>query len=440
MNDKLTSVVRAQVNNRFCSLLFDSGANLSCIDAAYANTVGTTIRELDQSDPRYIIAANSKVARILGKTVITLKMAGFRLTGTFFILENLSSKIIVGVDLMTTFRVVCDFDKGEITFNGGLHRVPLIRRNEFVGIARVLKPVNIGAGRTATVPVTGRGSRRLSGEVKIYPLVNPLRSISVEECDRAGCVCLTNTSRRRLALRKFMPIACIAKRVISEQAEINSDILNPVLNIQTNTYADETSVHTDKCTQFTQTETNKADIVLSDDSDDEPSEHTDFFTSTRVVPNRTCDDMHIKFGDCNIPEHMLLKFKDLVTKYNDVFACSNEELREGVDMEELGLKPVEIHLKDPNGPPVRSHIFKHTLAERAEVGKQMQEMCDIGFYSRETSPYACGLLVVSKCGSSAKRVCWDLRKLNDEIKDFDFPTPTMEEIVRQVGGGVPIIF
>lgn len=151
-------------------------------------------------------------------------------------------------------------------------------------------------------------------------------------------------------------------------------------------------------------------------------------------PNqRTFDDLGLQISNPDIPSDTVQRFRDLQTKYSDIYAMKNSELTP------FNLFQATLELKDPKAPPVRGRIYHHSLDARREVERQVHEMLEDGFIQRASSPYAVGAFLVKK-SNGKMRLVYDMRTLNSQLKDDIFLPGTLQDCVQQVADAEPKYF
>ena len=115
----------------------------------------------------------------------------------------------------------------------------------------------------------------------------------------------------------------------------------------------------------------------------------------------------------------------LLTEFDDVFAeLQLAHFRENTP-ECIPLKPGS---QAPNRAP-----FRLSMAERAEVEKQVKSLLEKGFVVPSTSPYGAPVLFVPKPDGSF-RMCIDYRALNKLTRRNTYPIPRIDDLLDNLSG------
>jgi len=210
-------MVRIQLGSKFLNILIDSGATYSCIDQQFALGLGLRIEPLQRGEISNLFSVNSQRVDILGKVQVEINIADLRISYTFLAVKDLNTKILMGLDFMRCFKCTCDFVKGILTLENERSRrveVPMIRKENYLGLARILSHVTIGSKKMMKVHI-GTGNKKNNGEMMLKPLVKPPGGLSIgkltQKCDRqkTATVMLLNNARHSISINKFTPIAYV---------------------------------------------------------------------------------------------------------------------------------------------------------------------------------------------------------------------------------------
>lgn len=82
--------------------------------------------------------------------------------------------------------------------------------------------------------------------------------------------------------------------------------------------------------------------------------------------------------------------------------------------------------------PTRAKQYPLPFAERGVVGKEVQEMLDLGVIEKSSSPYCSPILLVKKKDGKV-RFCQDLRRLNKQVVFDAEPMPDVEQLFAKLG-------
>ena len=103
-----------------------------------------------------------------GSVTLDVNIDGKNFRQQFLVLEGLTTSVICGVDFLRDHRAVVDMAGGTIIFNGTMS-IPLIRKKEYVGIARISADTKILEGTSQEIPVTVQGGG-YRGEVQLLSI------------------------------------------------------------------------------------------------------------------------------------------------------------------------------------------------------------------------------------------------------------------------------
>lgn len=91
-----------------------------------------------------------------------------------------------------------------------------------------------------------------------------------------------------------------------------------------------------------------------------------------------------------------------------------------------------IYLKDPNRPPIKQRYYNYSPATQEAIEAQISEWLEEGVIEPSNSPYSFPLLAVEKKDTTKKRVCVDLRRLNEETVVDAYPLPRIQHLLDQL--------
>ena len=104
--------------------LFDSGANLSCINPEFIDgiaepqSLGRTRRLLTASENHYI--------EISERIILDFYIDDVLLSDEFLIVPGLSEEVVIGAATMQKWRIKLDFDKDEVIVDPRVAKLQLI--------------------------------------------------------------------------------------------------------------------------------------------------------------------------------------------------------------------------------------------------------------------------------------------------------------------------
>jgi predicted aspartyl protease len=107
--------------------LFDSGANLSCINEEFANEIANLEpflhpRRLATASEHHFIEINSRIST-------DFYLNDVHLSDEFLVVPTLSEEVIIGASTMQKWRIKLDFDTDSVIVDPKVAKLQLIRIN-----------------------------------------------------------------------------------------------------------------------------------------------------------------------------------------------------------------------------------------------------------------------------------------------------------------------
>ena len=127
----------------------------------------------------------------------------------------------------------------------------------------------------------------------------------------------------------------------------------------------------------------------------------------------------------SLPETSVIRLKELLTSYQDVF--SKSEL-------DLGLTTIVKHRIDTDGtPPFRQQLRRFPPAHVQAISEHVNNMLQQGVIEPACSPYASNVVLVRK-KDQTYRCCIDYRKLNSTTRKDAYPLPRIDACLDAMAG------
>lgn len=103
------------------------------------------------------------------------------------------------------------------------------------------------------------------------------------------------------------------------------------------------------------------------------------------------------------------------------------------DPETLKVPAVEFELKeDFNRPFIHIPPRRHSPEDELAIEREVEEMLRLGIIENSRDPWNFPLVVAHQ--KNKDRVCVDFRQLNQALKDYEFPLPTIPQLLEYVRG------
>lgn len=399
VNGDCLSIIRIKILGKFTTAVLDSGAAVSAMNLKMVRSLGLVIVPPEADSPKRLYAANGQSMRNRGMVITDVDINGINFRQKFLVLEGLTANVICGCDFLSTHKVVVDLGRGIATLSENLS-IPLIRKKEYLGLARLMCKVIIPPKSNQTVAVGVRGSG-YNGMVHILDLPEPVHGMKVAtktcKADNVMSVQLCNETDKPLYLRRYGPVACCL-RVLSTNDNLVTNVPN---------YEERKRKETPQ--------EKKVRVMRTPPSD------------------RTIDDLELSINKDGYIKTDTTRFRNLIQENIDLFAVSNAELP-GCTLMRATFK-----LKDPNAKPVRGRVFSHSKEAKAEIERQVTELLKDDFIERSCSPFSSSVMLVKKSDGSLRMV-QDNRPINKLLEEEIFVPNTLAEIVERVGAENPTIF
>ncbi|UYV81480.1 hypothetical protein LAZ67_20001324, partial [Cordylochernes scorpioides] len=365
-------------------LIFDSGANVSCIDEGIANALRCA-----RMPSKLLIRGISGSVVSNTCTYLEVNIDGFDICGRSTIIPGNGEKIIFGVDILTNYHCKIMFRDESVE----LYR-PKIGRDDHVVELNEERELE----RLGTITSDRKNPKQkycILDDLEIAPrcktrvkLKGPTVMAGILE-PHPDCV-------RRTGL--LIPSVHVSETV----SEIFIDVINtrnePVLLVA------------NSCLLRSGGEIANVSFL---------SEQVGYSTTA------TCKYEPQKF-DINpeLSDSKKIDVLDVLYRYRELFS---EEWNKAADIE-----PYHIKLK-ANTEPIRQKAYRRSPKERDIIEEQVKEMCEKGVIRKSTSPWASPVVLVKKSDGSY-RFCVDYRKVNNVTEKFSYPLPDITDCLDRLAG------
>ena len=323
--------------------------------------------------------ASGSTMNVLGRYWTNIVLGGRSLPQSFYVVSNLNASAILGRDFMYKHKVDLSLGRMTLTVAGG-RPIKMCSWNEVNNIVRLVESVNIPPHHI----VTTQGKYQKT------------------QCFRNGT-----------PLQWYQ----ITGGFLDQEPGLV--IVNGLSNAQENckipiTIFNQTSKH------FT---LNRGNVVARIEQVENEAEICEI-TSGEI--QKSLEELNFDIANLNnLNEEQRTKLRELLEANSDVFAKHEWDLGQ--------TKLVTGSIDTGDSPPARMRPYRTPLAYRGEVRRQVNDMLKAGLISPSNSNYAAPVVCVPKRDGGV-RLTFDYRKLNQSIKEFSWPMPTIDDILGTIGG------
>ncbi|UYV73599.1 K02A2.6-like [Cordylochernes scorpioides] len=365
-------------------LIFDSGANVSCIDEGIANALGCA-----RMPSKLLIRGISGSVISNTCTYLEVNIDGFDICGRFTIIPGNGEKIIFGVDILTNYHCKTMFRDESVE----LYRPKIGRDDHVVELNEEWE-----LERLSTITSDRKNPKQkycILDDLEIAPrcktrvkLKGPTVMAGILE-PHPDCV-------RRTGL--LIPSVHVSETV----SEIFIDVIN--------TRNEPVRLVANSCLLRSGGEIANVSFL---------SEQVGYSTTA------TCKYEPQKF-DINpeLSDSEKIDVLDVLYRNRELFS---EEWNKAADIE-----PYHIKLK-ANTEPIRQKAYRRSPKERDIIEEQVKEMCEKGVIRKSTSPWASPVVLVKKSDGSY-RFCVDYRKVNNVTEKFSYPLLDITDCLDRLAG------
>lgn len=369
------------INEKEQTCLIDTGAcasflNSHIVPPPYKSTIAARVR-----------VANGSQMNILGTVTCPIKFKKFTITQIFYVVEDCPLPVVLGNDFLTKYSAVISYPKKEIILNNQniidfYFKTSVSEQNSFVVEQDVFKIRNPS---TLTIPprtiqrVPINLPHNLPQESTL--VIEPIKSLSEKYGLQTNPFILhpdnmTNTELSMFLINrepypKLVPrglvLACVEESSDPDLTFITPDPLPPVV--------------------------------------------------PKILNDEQLDSLNI---NPDLPPEEISKIRELLRSYGHVFAWSPMDLK---------VCPRFTYTIDTgNATPIHQSPYRHSLAERMEIQRQVEQMIAAGIVEPSQSAWASPIVLVPKKTGDI-RLCVDFRKLNLVTKKDSYPLTRIDDIL-----------
>ena len=393
-----SSQIQIRILHKLLPALVDTGATNSIVTIKLVGALRLRMDPPSDSHPKSFIAADNRPIKILGTVSLPVKLNGLTVPFDFFVLDDLSQEIILGMDFLTATQAKIDCTNRTISFYDDM-----IVLNTIENINKIDNLV------------------RLTTRCVLPPRSETIVQLSVERSTRPPFEPLLFEPLAPNYNQKFLTARAL---VHNRNNRIIGRILNPTNE----------SIHLNEgmpLGKLVDIETDSITMLPDDPETRTPAAINNISNYSTNVQNKTLDELGIKIQNDSLTQDQRQRLTTLIEDNSDMFATSLADLP--------GTPLFPYHIDTGDSLPVRQRPYRHNPVAQREIERQTQEMLDCGIIEPSTSEYNSPCLLVKKKGGEARLVI-DYRALNKVTRKISYPLPLMSEIINAMSDSQPAFF
>ena len=377
--------------------LLDSGAVENCIRESVVQRYGFPRTNTQEAN---LYGASGEAIPVLGTSRLQVEVEGFRMSGEFKIIRNLSHQIIFGQSFLSEHGFDMNFGSKVVTFGNEL--VAALKQEKPVIFVLTSEPVLIPPQSEVFINATvDRPYRRQTSTVE------PVHNLGAKKLALAHSVVNVN-AKNGVPVKLLNPTG--ESIYLGRKTKIG--IISPlkeglITNNQTST--DLNAAHPETKMKPAGNE------ILSD--------------------KKIVDTLGVTISEDDTTADERLKLINLIAKNADVFARSLDQITQ-TDL-------VTHKIDTGDHPPTRCPRWRRNEGERAEIARQLDQMLEAGIIKESNSPWSSPVILVPKKGGEGKqewRFVLDLRKVNAVTKKEHQWICSIEDVIDTMAAKRPRFF
>ena len=410
-----------QIYNNTVRILIDTGAFCNCISQQYFNTRLSRYTPLAPSgDNEHFTTANNASLAVLGSVTLGVKLGGRTVPAKFYVVENLSQDVILGIEFLQSNNAVLDYTRKRLFMHNGATYTSLLTSIDFAKTIRTIKRTRIPAQHEIifpvrlpelpdTVGITESLPQTLSKGIKV--------AAALVDCNTKTAVCrVANPTNRPVLWRAGHAFAYLSP-IQMDNAGVNlidvSDCFNTAelghdndTKAQCNAYADERH-------------------------DDEQRGVGD-----RDIPphNERLRELHrlgVKIGTDVLTQAQAEKLSKILYQSRDIMAENITQVPEA------RVPRHTIPLIDTK--PAIQKRFRYDPVKEQKLENLCDELLAAGIIKESSSLWCSPVFLISKPDGSS-RFLVDFRAVNAKTEPLYCALPSLEDVFDQIAEEKPNIF
>ncbi len=383
----------------FCCLV-DTGAAVTAVNAdVWDKCLSQVCPDLNTSSVQDITSVNGNRLNILGTITMKFVIESEIFPFETYVIKDLSYDVILGRNFLQKYSSKIDFEKGIIKFVSGENPLPFCEDNipDFLGGEVGDSTLNCSIHAEFSFVIPPQSEVVIPAKLDACPetsnvsgIVTP-RSTLPEKYSIFGAAELVRISEDgsipvRIINPSFQPVKIYRRTRLGDFEEVDSSIAT--FELGSLEHAERSPLPCDK------------------------SVHCDYFD----LPD---------LSDSVLSDSEKVKFRDLFSKYRDVFALSNDQ---------LGRTSLVQHTIDTGDAlPIKQRPHRTTPESKQEIDRQVSDMLDRGIIQESVSPWSSPVILVKK-KNGEMRFCVDFRRINKVTKKNSFPMPLVADTLDALSG------
>ena len=381
--------------------LVDTGAAITAVSADVWNKyLRHVCPSLDDSALQNITSVNGGILKTLGKTMMRFGIQSEIFPFEAYVIKNLTYDVILGRDFLHKFSSKIDFEKGRIKFVFEEDPLPFHGMGDTVSNDYTVSDDNdfncsVHADFSFVIPpqsevVLPARLNSIPKKSNVFGLITPRTALpekySIFGASELVYVSEDGTVPMRMINPSSQPVKIYRRTRLGDFKGVDSSI---------ETFELHSMKHSDSPSSPT-------DVGFHGDYSDLPD----------------LSDSALVDGD-------KVRFKNLFSRYRDVFAFSDNQ---------LGRTSLVQHTIDTgDAMPIKQRPYRTTPENKQEIDRQVDDMLQRGIIQESVSPWSSPVVLVKK-KDGEMRFCIDFRSVNKITKKDSFPMPLVADTLDALSG------
>jgi hypothetical protein len=382
-----------EANGYELQVLIDSGASLSLLSKRVVDKLQIPEKNITKyvEDQHIVQFGNGDTGSLYGHCEFTFSVSGGVFTHTFRIMENLVDGVIFGSDFLLEKGGLVDYNRLQLTFFKSDAVIPFRLQSQTPKFCRVFTKERI--------KIPGNSEQFVDLRLEYGNYVNNGAPGLIESC--------RSPEKARIVLSRSL--------VVPKEDAFSIKVAN---------LSDKPQVlHKGAAMGFYSPLKNE---IISEFDKDVKVELPKY-VPPHLRKLQESLNMPVNIGDSDATEEQKGRLLNLLNKYRDVFANSEEELGDSV----TPLMQMEINTGD--ALPIKQNARRIPPPYRKEVDAYLDDLLKRGKIRESHSPWASPLVIVLKKDKSL-RVCVDMRALNEVTVKDAISLPRVQDCLEALSG------